>query len=394
MVAKLTDKLLIVEDNSVLRQGLADYFEDNGFDVVQAENGKIALELFREHNPDAVLTALEMPVMGGIGVLEKLSKEAPNTPVIVASEPTSMKDVIEALRHGAWDYVAKPYTNFPVVEHVVCKALERARLVEENKRYREQLENANQALKKSLDILREDQEAGRSVQMRMLPEQDIRFGSYVFSHNVSPSLYLSGDFLDYFRINDTSMGFYIADVSGHGASSAFVTVLLKSIIALSLTKYQMHDDRIILEPDKLLATIATEIHGAKLGKYLTIVYGVLDFTTNQLTYSVGGHFPNPIWVEKNQAHYLEGKGFPVGIMKQATYQKITIDFPKDVHLVMFSDGILEIIPEPDLPAKEKTMLSLVAQGNGTIEYLKDRFKLNEEQLLPDDVTMMILKRES
>src|SRR4029079_14406607 len=140
----------------------------------------------------------------------------------------------------------------------------------DNKRYRQQLETANQELKKNLDILREDQEAGRSVQMRMLPEQNQEFGEYQFSHHVTPSLYLSGDFPDYFKINDTTMGFYIADVSGHGASSAFVTVLLKSLVAFSLTKYQLHDDHIILEPEKLLAFLAQEIYAAKLGKYLTI----------------------------------------------------------------------------------------------------------------------------
>jgi len=391
MTLKITDKLLIVENDAVLRQGLADYFEDNSFEVIQADNGKVALELFTTEKPDVVLTSLELPVVQGVKVLETLSKEAPNVPVVVSSKPTSMNDVIDALRHGAWDYVAKPYPNFPVVEHVVCKALERARLVEENKRYREQLETTNQALKKNLDILREDQEAGRSVQMRMLPEQDVHFGPYVFSHGISPSLYLSGDFLDYFKINETIMGFYIADVSGHGASSAFVTVFLKSLIALALTKYQMHDDQIILEPDKLLALLAKEVHASKLGKYLTIVYGILDFTTHQLTYSIGGHYPNPAWIEDKKAHFMEGTGFPVGIMNQATYQKHSLIFPKGVHLVMFSDGILEIMEEPDLLTKEKAILEAVATGD-TIEHLTKHFKLHEDRVLPDDITMLMIKR--
>jgi len=394
MSMKLTDKLMIVENDMTSRQGLADYFEDNGFDVVQAENGKVALDLFKEQKPDVVLTALDLPEISGVEVLETLSKTSPNTPVVVASEPSSMNDVIEALRHGAWDYVARPYTSFQVVEHVVCKALERARLVEENKRYRQQLEETNQALKKNLNILQEDQEAGRSVQMRMLPEQDIKFGPYTFSHHVTPSLYLSGDFVDYFKINDNTMGFYIADISGHGAASAFVTVLLKSLIALCLTKYQLHDNQLILEPEKLLAYLAGEIHAAQLGKYLTIVYGTLNYETHQLSYSVGGHFPNPIWVENGKAHYIEGKGFPIGIMKQTNYQRVTIDFPKNVYLVLFSDGILEIIREPDLPSKEKTMLEWVAKGDGTINYLRERFKLKEQPYFPDDVTMMIVKRES
>lgn len=392
MFLKTTDKVLIAEDDPAVLKNLLDYFEDNGFEVVTAENGKIALEKFNSEKPDVVLTDLDMPVMSGTELLATLTKLSPNTPVVVASEPSSMQDVIDALRHGAWDYVAKPFKSFPVVEHVMCKALERSRLVVENKRYREALEVANQALKKNLDILQEDQEAGRSVQMRMLPEQDMQFGAYKFSHGVSPSLYLSGDFLDYFKINDTTLGFYIADVSGHGASSAFVTVLLKSLIALALTHYQIHEDNTILEPEKLLSRISKEIYNAQLGKYLTIVYGVLDFTKHHLEYSIGGHYPNPIWVQDKQARFLEGKGFPVGIMANANYQRYIMEIPIGVKMILFSDGVTEILSEPNLKAKEETILNLAATGEGTVNYLEERLKLHENRNLPDDVTMLIVHR--
>lgn len=390
---KTTDTLLIVDQDISILARLADFFEDNGFEVLQAINGSIALELLHKNKPDLVLTDINILTPNGVSLLETIVKESPQTPIIVASEPSSMNDVIQVLRHGAWDYVAKPYTSFQVVEHVVAKTLERSRLLEENKRYREQLEITNQALKKSLDILREDQEAGRIVQMRMLPEQNVEFGSYQFSHGISPSLYLSGDFVDYFKINESCVGFYLADVSGHGASSAFVTVLLKSLIHLALTKYQLHDDQLILEPDKLLSLLSTEIYNAKLGKYLTIIYGVLDFSKDELSYSIGGHYPNPIWIENNEPHFLEGKGFPIGIMKQSSYQKHNLHLPKGIHLAMFSDGIMEIIEEPDLPAKEKHLLSIVAAGDATIDIMKQNFKLTEERALPDDVTMLILKRK-
>jgi phosphoserine phosphatase RsbU/P len=228
----------------------------------------------------------------------------------------------------------------------------------------------------------------------MLPEQDVRFGPYQFAHGVTPSLYLSGDFVDYFKINDSKFGFYIADVSGHGASSAFVTVLLKSLIALALTRYQIHDETAIMEPDKLLTIVGREIHAAKLGKYLTIVYAVMDLENHQLTYSIGGHYPNPILVENKNAHFLEGKGFPVGIMKDAKYENRSITIPVNGQLVMFSDGITEILPEKELVEKEKTILSMTAASDGTVDYFLNRLNLKEKRALPDDVTMLILKRVS
>lgn len=392
MVPKTTNKILTIDDDEVTRKIIVDYLDDGGYEVLEASNGKEGLEIFNQEKPDLILTDIKMPIMNGLELLERITKESKDTPVIVVSGVENMDDVAVALKYGAWDYVTKPLKEMIVLERAVAKALERSRLIEENRLYRLALEAANQALKKSLDVLEEDQRAGRNVQMRMLPEQNIRFGEYQFSHNISPSLYLSGDFVDYFRINDEKLGFYIADVSGHGSSSAFVTVLLKSLIALALTKYQLHNDTEILNPDKLLSNIGKEIYEAKLGKYLTIVYGVIDWIDHKLTFSIGGHFPNPIWLENGKAKYLEGKGFPVGIMQDASYKSTTLDFPKNVQLILFSDGVLEIIKENELPKKESHLLSLSEGSDGTVDYFLKNLELLGKKELPDDVTFLLLKR--
>lgn len=392
MISKTTNKILMIDDDDTSRKMIADYLDDGGYAVLEASNGQEGLEVFRKEKPDLILTDIKMPIMSGLELLEKMAKESPETPVVVVSGVENMDDVAVALKYGAWDYVTKPIKEMIVLERAVAKALERSRLIEENRLYRIALEAANQALKKSLDVLEEDQEAGRSVQMRMLPEQKVQFGEYEFSHNISPSLYLSGDFVDYFRINDEKLGFYIADVSGHGASSAFVTVLLKSLIALALTRFQLHNDTEIIEPDKLLSKISTGIYEAKLGKYLTIVYGVIDWVDHKLTFSIGGHFPNPIWLEDGHAKYLEGKGFPVGIMKQSSYKSTTLDFPKNVQLILFSDGVLEIIKESELPKKESYLLSLAEKSDGTVGYFLKNLELLDKKELPDDVTFLLLKR--
>ena len=390
MQLPLTARTLFIDDDAKLRQEFKDYFEDSGFTVIEAKDGQEGLEVFEREKPEMVVLDLQMPVLNGIEVLKILTKEHPEMPVVVISEPGGLDDVIQALRIGAWDYLTKPIVKMPVLEHAVCRALERSRLIEENKIYRRELEIANQALKKNLDILEQDQEAGRSVQMRLLPAQGIEFGAYHFSHSVAPSLYLSGDFVDYFKIDDQQFGFYIADVSGHGSSSAFVTVLLKSSMAQLLTNYESKRDLMITEPEKLLAKIGEEIYSAKLGKYLTMIYGVVDLAKNQMIYSIGGHYPNPVLLEDGQARFLEGKGFPVGIMQNATYQRESVNLKPDSRVLMFSDGIAEILPEKDMEAKEKLLLNMASEGKGSIEHFIDRLGLKDKKGLPDDVTMLAL----
>ena len=381
-------KILTIDDEYVLRQSIVAYLEDSGFAVCEGKNGQDGLEVFYREKPDLVLTDLQMPEVDGLKVLAEITKASPNTPVVVISGAGGMDDVIEALRLGAWDYLTKPITDLAVLEHAVCKALERGRLIEENKSYAEKLE-------RNLQILEEDQEAGRSVQTRLLPENNIKFGNYVFAHSITPSLYLSGDFVEYFRITDKKVGLYLADVSGHGASSAFVTVLLKSLISQCYARYQIHGDKTVISPEHIMEELSYEIHSARLGKYMTMIYGVLDIETNEFCYGVGGHYPNPIVLEADgNVRYLEGNGFPIGIMKNVNYETQTITVPKGGSLMMFSDGIMEIfMQESDMDRKNEGLLELVKEVKADIPAIKKRIGLvAEAKKQPDDITMLAMTR--
>lgn len=385
-------RILTVDDDSKLREKIATYLEDIGFVVNEANNGEEAIELFKIKKPDLVLCDLQMPIMDGLELIERLKKESPETPIVAMSGTDKMSTVLDALRLGAWDFIAKPISNMTVLEHVVCKTLERGRLVIENKKYRLELEEKNLQLTQSLGQLKEDQNAGKSVQQKLLPAPHFLFKDYAFSHVVIPSLYLSGDFVDYFQITQNKIGFYIADVSGHGASSAFVTVLLKSLVEHFLNDYQLRQDDTILHPEKVLKHLSDDILNAKLGKYLTMIYCVLDLDENKLVYSVGGHYPNPVIWDGQQANYLEGSGFAVGIFKDAKFESQTYKLPEEFSLAMFSDGVFEIMKGADLKAKEKTLLSLVNNSQLGVDDVLSPLGLKEGEC-PDDITLLLMNRK-
>jgi serine phosphatase RsbU (regulator of sigma subunit) len=310
-----------------------------------------------------------------------------------------MSDVIEALRLGAWDYIVKPITNMAVLEHAVCKALERGRLVKENQIYRAQLEEKNMHLTKSLAQLKEDQDAGRSAQQKLLPKSNFQFGSYTISYKWLASLYLSGDFVDYFAIDQEKLGFYIADVSGHGASSAFVTVILKSLVSRLLADYQMQRDDNILHPEKVLKIINDDILNSQLGKYITMVYCVLDAKENILHYSVGGHYPSPVLWDGKKANFLPGGGFAVGILKEAKYESYQYSLPSEFTLAMFSDGVFEIMKGKNFQENENRLLNLIHNNNEKIENILMQAGITTELInteggLPDDLTLLLIQRKN
>ena len=216
--------LLIIDDDDVVRASIAAYLEDSGFKVLQANNGVQGLELFDREQPDLLVCDLRMPQIDGLELIRRINGKASEIPVIVLSGAGVMSDAVEALRLGAADYLIKPLEDLAVLEHSVRRALDRANLRFENRRYREKLETANRELKASLSLLQEDQNAGRQVQMNMLPDTPWQEGDFSFAHLIIPSLFLSGDFVDYFRVDERRIAFYLADVSGHGASLSLIHI--------------------------------------------------------------------------------------------------------------------------------------------------------------------------
>ncbi|MEK9765140.1 MAG: SpoIIE family protein phosphatase, partial [Thalassolituus sp.] len=341
--------------------------------------------------PDAFICDLKMPGMNGIELLERLKHLHPDLPVIVVSGAGVMDDVVRALRLGADDFLVKPILDLAMLAHTLRKALERQQLERENKSYREHLEATNRELRLGLDELRADQQAGRQAQLRMLPEP-LQLGDVYCEHRLQPSLMLSGDFLDFIEVDDDRLAFYIADVSGHGASSAFVTVLLKNLTYRLRRNYLRGSSEDLLAPEKVLARINSELLASELDKHLTIFYGVLTLSTGQLAYSVGGHFPMPVLVSGGKGEYLSGRGMPVGLFRDAEYKRTSMMLPDEFSLVLFSDGILEIMSEPSLNEKEDALLSLVTGSGGNLDNVWSAVGVEAHSEVPDDIAVAIVSR--
>ncbi|MEW3495996.1 two-component system response regulator RssB [Pseudomonas aeruginosa] len=389
---KVSATLLIIDDDEVVRESLAAYLEDSNFKVLQALNGLQGLQIFESEQPDLVICDLRMPQIDGLELIRRIRQTASETPIIVLSGAGVMSDAVEALRLGAADYLIKPLEDLAVLEHSVRRALDRAYLRVENQRYRDKLEAANRELQASLNLLQEDQSAGRQVQMNMLPVTPWSIEGLEFSHRIIPSLYLSGDFVDYFRVDERRVAFYLADVSGHGASSAFVTVLLKFMTTRLLYESRRNGTLPEFKPSEVLAHINRGLINTKLGKHVTMLGGVIDLEKNSLTYSIGGHLPLPVLFVEGQASYLEGRGLPVGLFDDATYDDRVMELPPSFSLSLFSDGILDVLPGATLKEKEASLPEQVAAAGGTLDGLRQVFGLANLAEMPDDIALLVLSR--
>ncbi len=390
-------RLLTIEDDLSVRTGIVAYLEDSGYRVLEADTGSQGLAVFHQERPDVVLCELQLPGMSGLDMLSIIAKSAPEIPIIVVSGVSLIGDAVQALQNGAWDFLTKPITDMGILESAVERALERVRLVRENQEYHHKLESLNWKLSRSLEQLKQDEEAGRKIQERLLPEDDKHIGPFRFRRRQFPSMYLCGDFVDYFAIDEHHTGFYMTDVSGHDAASAFVTVMLKTLIGKYRDALLQESDRTILHPERVLQRLNQDLARQELDKYCTMFFGVLDHAANRLHYASAGQYPYPVMIEGNELHALSTRSRPIGLFDDASYQIREYDLQERFGLVLVSDGVLELLPPDTTHTRLQGFLNTFVdylQPELDLEAMINGFRIPEDAPLPDDVTFLLITKES
>ncbi|MBY4677895.1 PP2C family protein-serine/threonine phosphatase [Marinobacterium arenosum] len=321
---------------------------------------------------------------------ELVSLQDPRPVLALLEGQSSCEVVMQSLRQGASDVflVDTMVTEAQAFAGSVIRFLERARLVDDTESYREQLE-------RSLDELESDQAAARHIQHRMLPNAKMQaLPGIGVRYDLTPSLYLSGDFVDVVTLDKRYCMFYLADVSGHGASSALVTVLLKNMANRLARNFRRGSSFDVLSPTSTLKRINHELLETGLGKHLTMFVGLFDLKTECLHYAVGGHHPMPLISTAEGSDYLAGRGMPVGLFDEPVFDEHAVKLPEAFRLTLFSDGILEVLPQESLEQKEQ-YLRRVVEETGTDDpiQLKQALLGGEVPEAPDDIAIMILARQ-
>lgn len=150
--------VLVIDDEPAHRLMVRVVLGDAGFRVLEADNGSSGLATLRSKPVDVVLLDMRMPGMSGLDVLQKMQEEAMPTPVIMLTAFGNVGSAVEAMKIGAWDYLAKPTDNDELLA-VVQKAAEHVRLTRENR-----------DLKKQIGQLRETRIIGASPEIRRVVE--------------------------------------------------------------------------------------------------------------------------------------------------------------------------------------------------------------------------------
>ncbi|RDB43729.1 serine/threonine protein phosphatase [Halomonas sp. DQ26W] len=384
----------VLDEPGDYRDALADTIARDGLAVLAAER----LEDLPSETSLVVAHARAVPSLAWASLTERL-------PTVVVSDSRLDADLLTAVDVGLVDYVVEPMRHGQLLRRMIRKVIELHRLEDERSRDRahlaqlnEHLEELNESLETHLALLRLDQQAGGQIQRKLLPPHPQTLGGVTCDYWLVPSLYLSGDFLDFQRYDDRYTLFYFADVSGHGASSAFVTVLLKYLCNRWLSEWDgKQPDHL---PAQWLTALNRELLDTGIGKHATLFVGVIDHVDHCLYYSLGAQLPKPLLVADGKVVELPGEGMPVGLFPSVEYPRLRYRLPPNFTLWLCSDGILECLPGEMLDMRLRELEQRVLSCT-TLERLRDSLALSASgdinaegehsgEELPDDLTIMML----
>lgn len=329
--------LLVVDDNEMNRDMLSRRLARKGHTVDVAEDGHRALEMVAESDYDVVLLDIMMPGIDGYQVLEKLREDhdSGDLPVIMATAKDASEDVVAALKLGANDYVTKPF-DFPVVLARVNTQL--------------QLKRSRQALAAAHGRMKKDLEAAARIQAAFLPDEVVEMTGARFAWRYVPCDELAGDTLGIVPFDDTKVGVYVVDVSGHGVPSALLSVSLSRLLTNDPTSsvFWSTDDGNprIASPTEVMTRLAQRFpYDIQTGQYFTMIYAVIDLDRGEMTYASAGHEPLIVVRQDGSFEFGSSTGRPVAlvppILAESVYEERTVAVGAGDRIYLYSDGIPE-----------------------------------------------------
>jgi len=367
--------ILIADDQEHVREALSLLLRGRGYSVVLCASPDEALATARQQMPE--LAMLDMNYqrdstsgIEGLELIQHLRELDPTIPIIALTAWGNVDLAVAAMKHGASDFVEKPWPNDALLEKVGS------------------LVRRGQQIRSSYRRSEYERQDAQKLQTRLVPRRHVRTeGIELFGDSVQAEA-VGGDYFGVWQPTAEVLHFCVADVSGKGTPGALIAAMLyASVSTLSSSSNS---------PETILAQVETTLRN-QLGEghYVTMFYGVLELRGRTLHYVNAGHCP-PILRRHDGSLALLNATRPVlGFMLGDGFGSERIVLDGGDRLLLYTDGVSEATDESGEEFGSERLGNLVAGPHEeTMEQrystIMDDVRMHAAGKFTDDATLVLL----
>jgi sigma-B regulation protein RsbU (phosphoserine phosphatase) len=374
---EMIPRVLVIDDDQEIHRLLRARLEARGYHVNAASSGEEGIAKLRELGPDLVFLDVAMSGMTGIDVLDFIRSQRLDVAVILTTAYSSEQVAIAALRHGADDYLRKPFDRGEF-QAALDRTLARLTMSRQIKLLRKELE------KKQMQLAEELARAA-AVQSELLPIENPPLPGFEIGARCLPASAVGGDFYDWQQLPGGILSLTVGDVMGKGMSAALLMATVRAVIRAMVSQHGPADavQHTALSLDSDLA---------RSGSFVTLFHAQLNVTTSEERYVDAGHGQVFLRRANGIIEPLQPWGLPLGVLSTERYHEGSVTFGAGDLLVIYSDGLTEARPE--LFRDQATLAAHVTAEDtaGVIaQKLVDLATAGGGQL-PDDLTVVVVRR--
>ena len=327
--AKGPIRILLAEDNASVLALLDKFLQKIGHIVELAENGQEALDKYLLNPPDLLLTDINMPIMNGLELIEKVRENQTETwvPIIVLSALGDEEDIIRGLETGADDYLSKPI-NLSILRSKIKSMQKMISLQSINKHTKEELRQAN-------DDLEQEQQLAKNLADNILSQGNIEHPC--LEYWLCAAKHFSGDLIGASQTSDGRLHIMVADSSGHGLSAALPTLAVAKIFH-TMSEKGFSIPSIVAEMNLATKAMLPE------DRFVATALFSIDFHQKAIECWNGG-LPAALVVDNSGeiVHEFKSENLAISILASEKFNSRTTTYNWDdtCELIVYTDGLIE-----------------------------------------------------
>lgn len=366
--------VLVVDDNIDMCKFLRSILEKH-YEVETAENGIEGFKMAKSLMPNIIISDVMMPELNGYEMTEMIKKDTAlrGIPIILLTAKANITDKIDGFEYGADDYLIKPFNSKELLARI--KSLIKAR------------ENEQLILQRNIEIER-DLSIARQLQANIIPKENPVIPGYMIHSIYLPMEKVGGDLYTIIE-NTETIEIFIADVSGHGLTGAFLSMMTK----VAIESIPARNSPMNVQESINNIICKSTVHQ----NFVTSFYGIIDKKTNTMKYCNAGHFPPIVYRQESQNFFdLHTKGNPLGWFENINLNEGHFKFEKGDRFVLYTDGIIECIDSLDKEFGDDRFKEHIKQyikstpEDFTQNLVNTLYKISGKKKFDDDVCMVVI----